>query len=385
MPMNPAVLLDVLIVVATTTVILSVSLFSVKILHRNHIRAEGVRRAHYIGAIGEIVAHNSVPVSEIAGWQDDPVFFEVLVDFLDIVTGDERLTLERLVTKLDLRSKLANDLERARLPSERLRALSNLVELADLSLLGLFTLHLTDSVAEVRFQAARGLARIGDPGSVEAILDLMESEDSWVAARIGDVLVEFGVPAVPSLVRYMLLSDHDTRRDPNMLRQVVRSAGLIGDLGAEQALIVMLESPEPLIRAGAASALSGAGTSASVPALIRALGDSEWVVRARAADALGNFPDERAVEPLGKALQDETWWVRQDAAKALASHPAGERRLVEALSEGDPFARDTALSQLGLAARESNAQSRQSAEVAASNTHTADDSITVAVDSGVMA
>jgi HEAT repeat protein len=313
------------------------------------------------------------------------VFFEVLVDFLDIVTGDERLTLEKLVTKLDLRSKLANGLERARLPSERLRALSNLVELADLSLLGLFTLHLTDSVAEIRFQAARGLARIGDSGSVAAILDLMESEDSWVAARLGDVLVEFGVPAVPSLVRYMLLSDHDTRRDPNMLRQVVRSAGLIGDLNAEQALIVMLESPEPLIRAGAASALSTAGTSGSVPALIRALNDSDWIVRARAADALGSFPDDRAVEPLGKALQDEQWWVRQDAAKALATHPAGERRLHRALSEGDPFARDAALSQLGLAARESDTQMRQSAGATAANTNTSDDSLAVAVDSGVMA
>lgn len=385
MPMNPAVLLDVLIVVAATTVILSMTLFSVKILHRNHIRAAGIRRAHYIGALGEIVARNSVPVHEIAGWQEDPVFFEVLVDFLDIVTGDERRTLEQLVAKLELRSHLATELEGARLPSKRLRALSDLVELADLSLLGLFTLHLADSVAEVRFQAARGLARVGDPDSVAAILDLMESEDSWVAARLGDVLVEIGVPAVPSLVCYMLLSDHDTRRDPYMLRQVVRSAGLIGDFGAEQALIAMLDSPEPLIRAGAASALSGAGTSGSVPALIRALDDSDWVVRARAADALGAFSDERAVEPLGKTLQDEAWWVRQDAAKALASHPAGERRLIEALSEGDPFARDAALSQLGLSARGDDTQRRQSAGSAAANTHTSHDALAIALDSGVMA
>jgi HEAT repeat protein len=383
--MNPAVLLDVLIVLATTTVILAVSLFSIKILHRNHIRAAGVRRAHYIGAIGEIVARNSVPVHEIAGWQDDPVFFEVLVDFLDIVTGDERRTLDELVTMLDLRSNLANELEGARMPGKRLSALSNLVELADLSLLGLFTLQLADSVAEVRYQAARGLARIGDSDSVPAILDLMESEDSWAAARLGDVLVEFGVPAVPSLVRYMLLSDHDTRRDPNMVRQVVRSAGLIGDFGAEQALITMLHSPEPLIRAGAASALSGAGTSASVPALIRALEDSDWVVRARAADALGTFPDERAVEPLGKALQDEAWWVRQDAAKALASHPDGERRLVEALSEGDPFARDAALSQLGPGARDNDTQRRQSAGADATPPPTSHETLAIALDSGVPA
>jgi HEAT repeat protein len=385
MPMNPAVLLEVLVVLAATALILSVALFSIKILHRHRIRARGVRRAHYIGALGEIVARNSVPVNEIVGWQDDPVFFEVLVEFLDIVTGEERCTLEQLVAKLDLRSKLANELERARLPSNRLRALSNLVELADSSLLGLFTLHLTDSVAEVRFQAARGLARIGDPDSAAAILDLMESEDSWVAARLGDVLVEFGLPAVPSLVRYMLLSDHDTRRDPNVLRQVVRSAGLIGDLGAEQALIVMLESPEALIRAGAASALSEAGTSGSVPALIRALNDSDWRVRARAADALGSFSDDRAVEPLGKALQDEQWWVRQDAAKALATHPAGERRLTQALSAGDPFARDAALSQLGFAAGESDTQTRQSIGAITANAHTSDDSLTVALDSGVMA
>ena len=383
--MNPAVLLNVLIVTATMTVILSVALFSVKILHRNHIRAIGVRRAHYIGALGEIVAHNSVPVHEIAGWQDDPVFFDALVDFLDIVTGDERSTLDQLVGKLELRSKLANKLEGTRLPDKRLRALSNLVEIADPSLLDLFTVHLADSVAEVRFQAARGLARIGDPESVAAILDLMESEDSWVAARLGDVLVEFGEPAVPSLARYMLLSDHDARRDPNMLRLVIRSAGLIGDFGAEQALIAMLDSPEPLIRAGAASALSEAGTPASVPALIQALDDSEWIVRARAADALGTLSDERAVEPLGKALQDEAWWVRQDAAKALASHLGGERRLIEALSDGDPFARDAALSQLGIGASEDGAQGRRSAGTAAANTHTSSQTSDSALESDVMA
>ena len=383
--MNPDVLLDVLFVTATMTVILSVALFTVKILHRNHIRAKGVRRAHYIGALGEIVAHNSIPVHEIPGWQDDPVFFDALVDFLDIVTGDERNTLEQLVGKLDLRSKLANELEGTWLPDKRLRALSNLVEIADPSLLDLFTVHLADSVAEVRFQAARGLARIGDPESVAAVLDLMESEDSWVAARIGDVLVEFGEPAVPSLARYMLLSDHDARRDPNMLRVVIRSAGLIGDLGAEQALIAMLDSPEPLIRAGAASALSRAGTPASVPALILALDDSEWVVRARAADALGTLSDERAVEPLGKALQDEAWWVRQDAAKALASHPVGERRLIEALSVGDPFARDAALSQLGFGASEDGGQGQWSAGTAAANTHTGRQTSDSAMESDVMA
>lgn len=385
MQMNPSVLLHVLIAVAATTVILSMALFSIKILHRNHIRAAGVRRAHYIGALGEVVSRNSIPVRELAGWQDDPVFFDVLVDFLGIVTGDERRTLDELVSKLDLRSKLASDFEGARMSGKRLRALSNLVEVADQSLLSLFTLQLVDSVAEVRFQAARGLARIGDPDSVAAVLDLMESEDSWVAARLGDVLVEFGVPAVPSLVRYMLLSDYDTQRDANMLRQVVRSAGLIGDFGAEQALISMLDCPEPLIRAGTASALGEAGTSASVPALIRALDDSDWAVRARAADALGTFSDDRAIERLGRALQDEAWWVRQDAAKALASHPAGERRLVQALSEGDPFARDAALSQLGLGALEDDAQSRESAGSTATKTATSREALAIALDSDVMA
>ena len=156
MPMIPAVLLDVLIVLAATTVILSMTLFSVKILHRNHIRAAGVRRAHYIGALGEIVARNSVPVHEIAGWQEDPVFFEVLVDFLDIVTGDERRTLEQLVAKLELRSHLATELEGARLPSKRLRALSDLVELADLSLLGLISWILSQRFVFRRRGVSRG-------------------------------------------------------------------------------------------------------------------------------------------------------------------------------------------------------------------------------------
>jgi HEAT repeat protein len=99
---------------------------------------------------------------------------------------------------------------------------------------------------------------------------------------------------------------------------------------------------------GAASALGRAGTPVAVPALIAALNDDDWRVRARAADSLGAFSDPRAVEPLGAALRDQAWWVRQDSAKALANHLGGDRRLIEALWDDDPYARDAALHQIGL-------------------------------------
>jgi HEAT repeat protein len=253
---------------------------------------------------------------------------------------------------------LAEDFRHARRRNAKLRTLTYLVEIADQSVEPIFITCLADPVTEEKLHAARGLAQIGDPETVGLILDQMEGQETWVAARLADEMVEFGMAAVPALVNYLLLSEHDPNRDPELLRQVIRVIGLIGDLRAEPALISMLESPEPLVRMGAASALSQAGTPRAVPALIRTLEDPDWRVRARAADALGTFSDGRALEPLGRALRDQAWWVRQDAARALAAHLGGEQRLIEALSDHDPFARDAALSQLGIKGKVTEAQQR---------------------------
>ncbi len=346
--LSPSTLVMAMIVLAIVAVVLAIILFTVKLVHRRRIRAIGVRRAHYIGALGELVARNSLPMSSLTGWGDDPVFLEVLFDFLTIVTGDERATLERLIERLDLRAQLAEDLRGSRRLRKRLEALGYLVEIADESLEDLFLGCLDDDVVEVRLHAARGLARIGNPESVGTILDRMEHEEHWVADRLADVLVGYGPGAVPALSQYLLLSQFDERRDAELLRDIIRVLDLIGDLGAEPALVAMLEVDEQLLRIGAASALGAAGTPASVPALLRALEDPDWRVRARAADSLGVFSDPRAIEPLGVALRDPAWWVRQDSAKALANHLGGEARLIEALRDDDPYARDAALHQLGL-------------------------------------
>ena len=346
--LNPSTLVVALIILVIVAVVLAFILFFIKLVHRRRIRAIGVRRAHYIGALGELVARNALPMSSLTGWGDDPVFLEVLFDFLTIVTGDERATLERLIERLDLRAKLAEDLRTSRRLRHRLQALGYLVEIADETLEDLFLGCLNDEVVEVRLHAARGLARIGNPETVGTILDCMESEEHWVADRLADVLVGFGPAAVPALSQYLLLSQFDERRDPELLRDIIRVLDLIGDLSAEPALLIMLDADERLLRIGAASALGAAGTPACVSALIGALDDPEWQVRARAADSLGVFSDPRAIEPLGVALRDPAWWVRQDSAKALANHLGGEARLIEALGDDDPYARDAALHQLGL-------------------------------------
>jgi HEAT repeat protein len=370
MSLSSTALIVLLVAVAVGSVVLSVLLFFIKLAHRLRNRAEGVRRAHYIGAIGELAARHTIPTGGIDGWPDDPVFLEVLFDFLTIVTGEERETLEDLVVKLELRDKLERDLRRAGTVGRKARALSYLVEIADPSLQHVFSESLADPVTELQLHGARGLAAVGDPASVGEILEAMEHVESWVAARLADELVEFGSPAVPSLVTYLVVSEHDPQRDPELLRQVTRATGLIGDLRAEPALITMLSSAEPIIRVGAASALSKAGSPAAVPTLIGVLDDPDARVRARAADALGMFSDPRAIEPLGAVLSDEDWWVRQDAAKALVTHLGGKARLVRALGERDPYARDAALSQLG-----KNGSVQEAADRAADGIASTDDLI----------
>lgn len=335
--------------IAATSFGLAVLLFAIKVVHRSRERAAGVRRAHYIGAIGEIVARHAVPQGELVGWADDPMFLEVLFDFLTIVTGDERATLETLVDKLELEKKLGERLDTARRKRDKLRAAIYLVEIAQPDLQDRFLAMLSSPIDELRLHGVRGLARVADPETVPMVLARMESEKPWMAARFADALALYGSRATPHLIRYLILSGLDGGRTDDTLRLVVRVLGLIGDLAAEPFLLDLLDADKPILRVRAASALGSAGSPASVPALIRALRDDEASVRARAAVALGGLSDGRAVEPLGAALRDPSWWVRQNSAGALADLPGGMERLVAALEDKDPYARDAAAQRLGLA------------------------------------
>jgi HEAT repeat protein len=340
-----------LLTLATGTAVLSVALsivlFLLKVHHWRRARILGVRRAEYIAAVGEIVARG-LPHSYEQGWAQDPLFHEVLLQYVDVVAGDERRHLERLISSIDLRYRLVIQLKSSRRQSQRMAAAGYLAVIASPEVEWALIEALESPNAEIRIQAAGGLAEIKSESAIPQLVHMLLTDTPWVAARIADQLVAYGPVAVPFLMENVRDEHQGHLVDPRILAAAVRILGMIGDLKAAPAIEPLLDHPVTDVRVAAASALGSAGTGGSIPALIEHLEDPEWQVRAAAASALAAFSDPSATGPVSRLLRDRSWWVRQNAAAALMEILGGMDALIVALEGDDAYARDAALQQLGL-------------------------------------
>ncbi len=340
-------LLNLAMGTAVLSVALSVVLFAIKLHHWRQARILGVRRAEYIGAVGEIVARG-LPQGFERGWARDPLFHDVLLQYVDVVAGDERVQLERLISSIDLRYRLVIQLKSSRRTSRRMAAAAYLAVIASPEIEWALIEALDSPNAEIRIQAAGGLAKIKSETAIPRLVHMMLTDTPWVAARIADQLVAYGSVAVPYLMENVRDEHRGHLVDPRILAAAVRILGMIGDLKAAPAIEPLLEHPDREVRVAAAAALGSAGTGHSIPPLLAVLEDSEWEVRAAAASALAAFSDASATEPVAKLLTDRSWWVRQNAAAALMELLGGMDALITALEGDDAYARDAALQQLGL-------------------------------------
>jgi HEAT repeat protein len=304
------------------------------------------RRLWYVDLLGKLVlAREGVP-RVLRRRATDPLFRDVLLQYLRFLEGRERKYLLGVAQELGIVGQYAKDLRNPR-KEVRVRAAEALTEMADPSAVQDLVVALSDSVPEVRIQATAALARLRDHRSARSILHQLDREDEWAAHRIGDALARFGSGAVPAMIEYL---EGPARYGP----LVVRSLGLVGDTSAEAVLSRLLESENAEVRLRAAAALGKAGSPLSVPELAQALRDPAWEVRAQAALALGELMDGQAVSWLRRALTDRSWWVRNNAAASLAVLPGGGAALRDALDDRDPYARDVAAAMLlssGLARR----------------------------------
>lgn len=330
--------------VATATI--TAVLVVVKMTHRQVSRWRGVRSAHYVAAIGEVLSRQMVPDRLPGGWGRDPVFHDALAEYRLLVTGAERHLIDNLAARTGALKELVRRSRRRFPVARRLRAVASLADLGT----GRQREHLRslmgDRNAHVRVNAVRGLARMGDSGSVPEILDLATKAEPWEAARLSDSLVAIGPPAVAPACGW--IADRLATPEPpaRIVALAARALGVIGDPAAEPTLIRLLQSDEPMWRVAAASALEDVGGSEAMGPLLVALDDREWRVRARASIALGATAEPEVARAVAGLLYDPVWWVRQNAARALADIPGGTDHLLAALDGHDPFAADAALHQL---------------------------------------
>ncbi len=340
-------LLNLAVGTAVLSVALSIVLFAIKLHHWRRARILGVRRAEYIAAVGEIVARGLEPGFE-RGWAQDPLFHDVLLQYVDVVAGDEREQLERLISSIDLRYRLVIQLKSSRRTSRRMAAAAYLAVIASPEIEWALIEALDSPNAEIRIQAAGGLAKVKSEAAIPQLVHMLLTDNPWVAGRIADQLVAYGPAAVPFLMENVRDEHQGHLVDPRILGAAVRILGMIGDRRAAPAVEPLLVHPHREVRIAAAAALGSAGTPSSIPRLLLALEDPEWQVRSAAATALAEFSDESATAPVSGLLLDRSWWVRQNAAAALMEIIGGMDALIDALEGDDAYARDAALQQLGL-------------------------------------
>lgn len=339
--MSPELIMPVVVTAAVCTAVLVVVLFVVKLAHRHQLRTAGVRRATYISAVADMTTHDYVPQGDLSAWAEDPVFLEVLFEFLAIIEGEQRETLVSIADQQALPQRLEKILARSISPAARTQAINRMVALGLDSFVPSYLRCLGDSVPEVRLAAANGLAEAGVVSSIPRLLEMIDQEASWEAARLADALALFGREATEAISR-RLQTTTVSRASTALL---IRVLGQIGDPDSEGVLVQLLKSPEGLVRLRAAAALGTAGSPDAVPALLETLIDPDWRVRVRAAGALGELSDPISVPALVEAVADENWWVRQNAAKALARTPAGVAALASLSTQSE--AREVALQYLG--------------------------------------
>ena len=128
--MTADILLVALLAVGVISVVLALSLFAIKVIHRRRLAKQELRRNGHVVALGEILARDAVPEAHPADWETDPAFLEVLFEYVAIVTGTGLRTLHELIDLLRIRTNLIHEVQTARRSRRRLRSLIYLVEIA---------------------------------------------------------------------------------------------------------------------------------------------------------------------------------------------------------------------------------------------------------------
>ncbi len=207
---------------------------------------------------------------------------------------------------------------------------------------------LSDSLPR-RQRAALALGRMGAEAkpAIPALIECARREPQEPA--YGDALAAIGPPAIQPLVDQ--IATKGTPAEHEWIFKALRGMGA----PAVGPLTVALASPNPAVRAGAASAFTGMSISAppTIKALVALVGDKEPTVRAAALRAVGGIRSEQAnvLPKVEAALADPSPQVRQAAAAALAAMGAvgklGVDGLLELLKDPDVTTQRNTLQSIG--------------------------------------
>jgi len=236
-----------------------------------------------------------------------------------------------------------------------------------------------------REEAAKALAELGDPTTLEALLNAIE-DDYWsVRAQVGWALAKIsGNKAIEGLIRLFndtmmevqseavtAVASMGTSVVPSLIpclkderwrvrEQAAKALGNLKDPQAVQGLIIACRDRDGAVKSAATEALGRIGDAKAVPALVKLFKDTSKIVRETAGTALMHI-GEPSVDALLQSLKDPHFVVRCHAVRALGGmttdyqigrawvkEPRVVQALIECLKDPDRAVREDATIALGI-------------------------------------
>jgi HEAT repeat protein len=168
---------------------------------------------------------------------------------------------------------------------------------------------------EAKVALLQALARRGEKGAVAVFTTAVSDPEETV-----QVAALSGLGSVGSSVQVPLLLTAATSSVKPVQEAARQSLQLLVGGGIDQALLAVMDQPEPKVRAEAARALAARHVVAATAALLKASTDADANVRNEALKALGVVASSEMLAPLAAALAKiEDNGSRNEAAESLVS------------------------------------------------------------------
>jgi len=170
----------------------------------------------------------------------------------------------------------------------------------------------TGEFSDLRYKAAWALGKIGSLRAIEPLGDALLNDSDyvvreWSAAAMEATKNSLAVPYLAKAIK------SDSSKDVRL-----RAAVGLRNLGAADALIDLLKSPEPEIRGMAITGLAKIKHSAAQDEVASFIQDEDIEVRRRATAFMGELATSKVLSILDRALKDSEPIVRIEALKSLA-------------------------------------------------------------------
>ncbi|RJQ55766.1 MAG: hypothetical protein C4526_03185 [Nitrospiraceae bacterium] len=182
---------------------------------------------------------------------------------------------------------------------------------------------LRDNNYGVQDAAINSLKQIREEVTAYMVLPLLR-EDAFLRNTALMILREFGPMTVPLLPLLLKDKDDDIRKFALDLIHDIQYCGY-----PEKLTEMLINDPNPNVRASTASTLGVLRRKEAVPQLVEALRDEEWVCFS-ALEALSEMKDERSLGPIIALLDNPSGAIRLAAIETLGKF--GSQKVEQALT-----------------------------------------------------